>query len=580
MAQIYKNTGRLTPARSVFDLSYDIKGTTDMGYLIPVMCKSCCPGDIMEIGQELVIRFNPLVAPILHEINAFTWTFFVPYRLIDEDFEEFISGGWDGQSLPHGSHPISLPLWSGRKSHMYNGNIGGIIGRHNTLWDHLGFPKTTNPDAVITTNLPIDYPLRAYNFIYTNYMRDENLEPEIEYPYDRQAVSDADQDPEKPGNGTYHLLMGWDYTNLFWGNYEKDYFTVALPFQQRGPSPALALYGTADINDTIAKAIFSGFSTGSANPIPNSNINFGNAPTSPNDYGAIPVESGSSGPNGTLRALRQELGINKVTGIGAVDLSKATAGDINDLRWSFQLQKFMERNARIGARYVEILHGRYGQPLQDVRLDRPEYIGGSRSPIIVSEVLQTSESDSSNPSNGNQTGSMRGHGISADKTFIGRYKVREFGLIMTLMCIKPRTAYNSQGIDREWTPTTPYDLVTPEFVNLSEQGVRKQEIYWDATSDEINQTIDGFEGRYDEYRTANSKTCGLMRDDLLFWHLARNFITPPNITSPQFIKINPGDTKRIFAVQNVDGIIYNFANVIKAIRPLPIIAEPGLIDHH
>jgi hypothetical protein len=602
MAQIYKNTGSLNPARSVFDLSYDLKGSCDMGMLIPTFCMSCCPGDIIEIGQELVMRFQPLVHPVLHEINAFTWTFFVPYRLIDEQFEEFISGGWNGESLPHGSHPISLPLWSGSTA-----TLGSNTKKLATLWDYFGFSHQVEGLGE-DTQLPIDYPLRSYNFIYNEFFRDENLEPEILYPYDREAVREADLGVNQPGAGTYSSLMGCveqvqgrvlNETNLFWGNWEKEYFTTALPWQQRGPSPALPLFGTADIMDAVTE-FYNGI-PGLAIPLdyitlPNSDMSqtmlsqdvknntavlgtYLNS-TQPGKLAAILGRGNLNDPttsqnlNNAWTTYFTQLLQNRVT--GKVDLDSATAGDINDLRWAFQIQKFLERNARIGIRYVEILHGRYGQPLQDVRLDRPEYIGGSRSPIIVSEVLQTSESDT-NANNLNQTGSMRGHGITADTTFIGKYHVREFGLIMTLMCVKPRVAYNSQGIDRQWSIKTPYDLITPEFVNLSEQAISLKEIWDNPGAWEI---LDGFQGRYDEYRTANSKTVGLMRKDLMSWHLARDFPTQPSIASSQFIKINPADTKRIFAVTDQHGLLYNFANVIKAVRPLPIIAEPGLIDHH
>lgn len=583
MATLYQNTGRLHPSRSVFNLSHTFTGSCDIGYLFPVMLKSMAPGDIFEIGQNVLLKFEPIIKPLMQEINAYTWTFFVPYRLLDENFEDFVTGGWDGRHLPDGDDPISLPLWSGNFRTMQQPDPNyTLYMQYPTLYDYFGFSGNTsnNVNSYPTNERPksglIDYPLRAYNFIYNEYFRDQNLEPEIEYPYNRQAVVDADKDPAKPGNRSYYAMSYYTSyngqenlqdTNLFWGNWAKDYFTISLPFQQRGPSPALPLYGQGDIVNS--KTFFQ--DPTQLNPGPGQR-GFDIEGGDPNIYMA-------DGPG--TRALYNYLNQNYLS--GHVKLTEVNAGDVNDLRWAFQIQKFMERNARIGARYTEILYGRYGQPMQDVRLSRPEYIGGSKNPVIISEVLNMTEGSDHYP-----TGYRRGHGVSSRHTFIGKYRAKEFGLVMTLMCIKPIANYASQGYDREWTIKTPFDLITPEFVNLSEQAILNKELFFIPTAPTWNDEIFGFQGRYDEYRSANNKVTTKERygdfNDFN-WTLRRKW-DPNNQTNwprlnMNFIKINPHIHRRIYLKGTNDmGINYQIGNIIKAIRPLPIIAEPGLIDHH
>ena len=332
--RIYKNVGALMPGRSAFDLSYTKTLTCDMGQLIPVMCDEVVPGDVFNIGNQSVVRFQPLVAPILHEINQYVHYFFVPYRLLWEDWEEFISRGVSGDETP------VLPTWS---PDLANTAVG-------TLWDYLGFPVNARP----TGSLPLTFPRDAYNLVYNEFYRDENLQTE---------VSNAN-------NTILHR------------NWEKDYLTSALVSQQRGTAPALPISGTTS-------AVFpSGSFLTSAG---GTNVN---TPSTPNTYFLI-----SATPDGTNN-------LKNVFNNNTVDLSTASTFDISDLRLAFQIQKWMERNNRAGVRYTEFLRAHFGVSPTDDRLQRPEYIGGSKSPIIVSEVLQTSSTDGTSPQ-----GNLAGHGI-------------------------------------------------------------------------------------------------------------------------------------------------------------------------
>ena len=493
---VFSEVGGLHPRRSVFDLSYEKKLTCDMAQLIPVMCDEVVPGDVFKIGNQAVVRFQPLVAPILHEINMYVHYFFVPYRILWDDWEDFISGGSDGQF----ADPI--PEWE------------PTITTEGSLWDFFGFPVGVDPDGAY----PLDFPRRAYNFVYNEYYRDENLQTEVALTNER-------------------------ILNRAW---EKDYFTSSLPWQQRGTAPALPISGTTSAHW---------------------------ADTGIGDWSVTSIRVNSTSPKGFYFGEdTQMLHFRDALNNNTVDLSTASTFDIADLRLAFQIQKWMERNARAGVRYTEFLKSHFGVSPRDERLQRPEYIGGSKAPCIISEVLQTSSTDSTTPQ-----GNLAGHGITVSDAYCGKYHAQEFGLIIGIMSIMPRSAY-SQGIDKQWLRKTKYDFYFPEFANLSEQAILNAEICATGTSSH-NQDIFGYQGRYDEMRTKNSQIVSGMRTAFDYWHLGRQFNTgSPPVLNEDFIKCVP--RKDIFAVPSEPGLIVNFANIIKAFRPLPYMSVPGLIDHN
>ena len=317
---IFQNVGSLNPSRSVFDLSYEKKFTCDMGQLIPVLCDEMVPGDFFQFGNEAVIRFQPLVAPILHEVNMYLHLFFVPYRILwdnagTDNWETFISGGVDGDETP------TLPRWEPTNT------------TQGSLWDYMGFPVGIDPDGAY----PIDMPRRAYNLVWNEYYRDESLQTEV-------------------------ALTNETILNRCW---EKDYFTSSLLWQQRGTAPALPISGTTH-------AVW-------------------NSSTFPASTGTINLSVTAAGADPTIHtSVNAQSVANALSAFNAntVDLSSATTFDIADLRLAFQIQKWMERNARAGARYTEFLRAHFGVAPRDERLQRPEYIGGSKSPIIFSKSFK------------------------------------------------------------------------------------------------------------------------------------------------------------------------------------------------
>ena len=517
--EVFRRVGGLSPRYSTFDLSYEKKLTTDFGKLIPIMADECIPGDRWKIGNEIVVRFQPMVAPILHEINVYTHYFFVPYRILwpgANAWEDFITGGVDGNANPQ------PPTWS---------PPGGDM--HGYLWDYMGFPLV-NPGS---TFYPADWPRRAYNQIYNDYYRDQNLEP-IPRTITNQSVADR----------------AW----------EKDYFTSATEDTQRGTAPSIELTGTAG-------TIFNGNTnaTGTGNTTNGIYVN-GNTP---------PVLQGTGptvGSPAVLNNFKNWLNLN------TIDWSNVGTFDVNQLREVFQLQKWQERSMRAGSRYTEQLQAHYDVHPRDDRLQRPEYIGGSKQAVVVSEVLQTSQS--TDGVNGSPQGNMAGHGISAARNFCASYHVKEHGLIMGIMSVMPRLGYMSQGINRQWLRRTKFEYPFPEFVNLGEQAIARGELV--TTNDGIwNNDIFGYQGRFDECRTKQSMVCGLMRDESFkVWHLNREFSTVsgqrPSLNN-DFIKCkgDGADMRRIFSATSEHGLIVNVANILRATRPLPLQSNPGFIDH-
>lgn len=205
---------------------------------------------------------------------------------------------------------------------------------------------------------------------------------------------------------------------------------------------------------------------------------------------------------------------------------------------------------------------------RDDRMQRPEYIGGAKYPVIVSEVLQTSATDTTTPQ-----GNLVGHGLGVGESYIAKYHAQEYGLIMGIMSVMPKPAYQ-QGINRQWLRRSKFDFYFPEFANLSEQAIEMVEVYAQGT-EALNRKIYGYQGRYDEMRVKSSMVCGLMRTDLDTWHLGRRFAAEPALNS-SMIECIP--TKRVFAVVDEPGLIVN-VNKIRAIRPLPVQSNPGLMDH-
>jgi len=505
----YQYVSALAPKKSAHDLSYSKLYNCDAGQLVPVMCDLFVPGDVVSLSNEAVIRLQPMITPVMHNIKFEVQYFFSPLRLLWEDWEDFITGG------PAGTDATALPRWQ----------VLAAASAKYSLWDYLGFP-TGMDHQVASDYAPVAFPLYCYNAIYNEWYRDQAL------------IAELALDSAVPA--------------LYYRSWAKDYFTSALEWQQRGTAPALPVTIGGTANTNWAVGLWANADSGAGTYLGFSNAGVDNR--------------GMVGGAQALANAKTWMNSGTVPGSSFT----ATTFDIADLRLAFQIQKWLERNARSGARYTEFLTSHFGIAPMDSRLQRPEWIGGTRQSVVISEVLQTSETDAS------PQGNLAGHGISAAGNSVGTFRVPEFGIIMAIASVMPEASY-SQGINRQWLQQTKYDFYFPEFANLSEQEIVTGEIFYTGVEAD-DAEIFGYQGKYDEYRTKQNMFVADMRDGEPFdyWHWGRIFAVAPELNQ-SFIECNPD--KRIFAVQTEPGFIVHFANQIRCLRPMPQSSEPGLIDH-
>ncbi len=556
MSKVFSTVLGNNVGRSVFDLSHVKRFDCDMGQLIPSLFLECVPGDTFKIGVEAVTRFQPLVAPILDSVDMTIHYFFVPTRLLmneDKDWETFLSGGKDGNDTS-----VSIPLWDFCYSNGASSNSSSPnnpfsnevpVGKYS-LWDYFGLPVPSNSSGsfgIRDQNKVFAFPQRAYNLIWNEYYRDENVCSEVSH-----------------GNSTV-LYRAW----------KKDYFTSSLPWRQRGVAPALPIVGNAPVtfsspvSDMELQALY-----GKRTP---DNTTF---------EGGI---TGAFSSANTLQAYIQSRDLTFTNQNSAIvntlrlkhnlsataDLTAGSTFDVATLREAFQIQRWLELNARGGVRYTEFLKSHFGIAPRDEVLQRPEYIGGTKSSVVVSEVLQTSASaDGSTPQ-----GHLAGHGLGAVSDYVCTYTAKEFGYIVGIASWMPKPSYQ-QGVNRMFSRNTRYDFYFPEFAHLSEQAVTRGELF--ATGTATDTEIFGYQSAYNEMRYMPSVNAGGMRDTFKYWHLGRIFTSQPTL-NPGFLTTNSaysgGIRKDIFASQSEPGLLVQIGNLIKAIRPMPVYGTPGLIDH-
>lgn len=472
--------------RNKFSLSHKVSFSCDQGELIPCSLVEVLPGDIFRHGTSALIRMSPMLAPIFSQLNVSVFQFFVPHRIVWEDFEDFITGGEDG------SDASVFPTITSAAS------VG--VG---SLADYLGIPP--GPTGLTFSALPF----RAYASIYNEWFRDQDLQTKL--VIDKTSGADTT---------TSTVLK-----NINW---EKDYFTSARPFEQKGPQVTIPVGTTAPVKSLAATDV---------------NVSLLDAADA-------------------VKKLRSDTGFLSMSSTAGVsgdrlftDLSAVTGIPVTELRLALSLQRFEEMSGRYGSRYVEYLMSRFGVRSSDARLQRPELLGRSKEVVQISEVLQTAEGT-------NPVGELRGHGISAMRG--NRYLrfFEEHGYVMTLLAIQPRTMY-VQGLERTWNRRDKYDFFQQETQHIGQQEILNKELYAGAA---VPDGTFGWQDRYDEYRRQTSRIAGEFRTSTLdFWHQARIFSSEPALNST-FVTSNP--TERNFAVPSEDVAYVTCNHSIMARRAL------------
>lgn len=566
--------------RSVFDRSHDYKTTMDAGYLIPFFVDEVLPGDTFKLRVNAFVRMNTLIAPFMDNVFMDTFFFFVPTRLVWDNWQRFCGE----QKNPGDSTDFLIPC--------LGISSGSYTFQSQSIYDYFGIPTNValpiNPSGSPAVPYINSLPFRAYNLIYNEWFRDENLIDAVSVP--------TGDGPDNP-----------DLFKLLRRAKRHDYFTSALPWPQKGPSVDVGLTGNApivgfgddsrwnfssnntysgtqaifgnpvDVQDNIGLQVFTNremFSTSMMVPIMQETnqsgrwANIGNQDQSNGDN-IFPTRAirgdGFYLPNGILS--------NSSGQQPYADLSGVSAITINDLRQAFQIQKFYEKWARGGSRYTETLRVMFNVISPDARLQRPEYLGGTHSRVNVVPTAQTSSTDSVSPqSNLSAFGVLGDSAHGFNKSFV------EHGYVIGLCCLRADITYQ-QGLNRMWSRRQLFDFYWPTLAHLGEQVVYNREIYTQGT--EADNGVFGYQERYAEYRYKPSMITGKLRSTdaqtLDVWHLAQKFDSLPKLNQ-DFIEENP-PINRVIAVQNEPQFFADFWFDLKTSRPMPVYSVPGLVDH-
>ena len=513
--------------RSSFDTQYAHKTTFDGGYLVPIYCDEVLPGDMHNVKATMFARLATPLFPVMDNLHLDTFFFFVPNRLVWSNWVKFMGE----QANPNDSISYVIPQITSPAG-------GYAVG---SIFDHFGLPtagQITGSNTVTHNALP----LRCYNLIFNSWFRDENLQNSV-------IVNTGDSGDDVT-----------DYSMLRRGK-RKDYFTGALPWPQKGDSVSIPL--------------------GTSAPV----LGIG---TNASTYGAVTGVKEADGitsnwPQAWVSDTSQNFflkadGNNGYPDIYA-DLSDATAATINQLRQSFQIQKLLERDARGGTRYTELLRAHFGVTPQDYRLQRPEYIGGGSTYVNVNPVAQTSATSISGGATplGNLaamgTALASGHGFT--------YHAQEHGYIIGLVNVRADLTYQ-QGLPKMWSRETRYDFYFPVFAHLGEQAVLNKEIYVTGTS--TDDDVFGYQERWAEYRYKPSQITGLFKSTSAGtidpWHYAQKFTSLPTLNATFIQETPPIDrTTAVGSAANGQQFLMDAFFDCKMARPMPMYSVPGLIDH-
>lgn len=556
---LFNSIPLLKPKRNAFNLSHSVKLTMEMGQLVPFYVQDVLPSDRLRVSATNLIKFAPLIAPILSEVDVYMHFFFVPTRLIWDSWEDFITGSHKGKKLPEDSMP-QMPRWIFLRNFVNQAITNPLESepsplQHGSLADYLGFQtfkKGTSFDHVNTHYYVDQLPFRAYRKIYNDWYRDENLQD-----YEDEDWFSESGDVSVNDSNFQDVSHQMRLENRAW---RKDYFTSALPFAQKGDDVLIPGGISVDPGSQLFIQGTGGLSLSSGSVPTNQYLDVTARFNDPKS-GDLYVDSG----NGKVGATYQSLSLLSGSQFNEFANSGASEGTIRELRRAMAAQRFLERRAVGGTRYIEQIRAFFGVKSSDARLQRSQFLGGCKNPVVVSQVLQTSETTQSSP-----LGQPAGNAVSAGGKYIFDHTFEEYGYVIGLISVVPKADY-IQGIPKMYLRRDVYDFYFPQFAKIGEQPIENQELYFDPTSVNNDKTF-GYTPRYAEYRFRNNRVCGDFRDSLKFWTLARDFDRTQNLNS-QFITCDP--STRIFAYENSDfhHLWCEIGLNVKSLRPLPKYGE-------
>lgn len=524
------------PKRSTFDLSHDVKLTTDFGKLVPFMCEEVVPGDTWYNKSDVLVRFTPLIAPVMHRMWVTTHFFYVPFRLLWDNYETFETGGKDGMQTA--AFPKIALLGKGTSDGRFKDTDG--LWKHGSLADYLNYP--TSEENFSGSGLSVSsLPLRAYQMIYNEYYRDENLEEEVVFSLGDGLVSTT--------SAEYKTLL--TLRNRAW---RKDYFTSALPWPQKGPSQAVPLIGNLSYDNSVKTPSVVRSSDGTKSSdifVDGSGFIKGQDSKS---YSSAIIDNHS-------QLSFKEAGIN-----------------INDLRRSSRIQQLYEAQARGGSRLKEWLLSIFGVNNDDLRLSRPQFLGGGNTPVQVTDILQTSQTTESSP-----MGQYAGLGFSFGSSNSFKNTFKERGYIIGIVSVMPECGY-TEGLPRAYYKFDKLDFALPQLADIGEQEIYNYELSLRSNAAGNSSAVTdafGYAPRYSEYKFIPNRVHGELKDmnSYGYWTLNRHFSNAPTL-SQQFITVDADadDLNRIFAVKDskYPKLLCQISNSTKARRCMPYNPIPTL----
>lgn len=523
--------------RSVFDRSHGYKTTFDTGLLVPVYVDEVLPGDTFHCRMTAFARLTTPIKPLMDNMYLESFFFFVPYRLLWANFVKFMGE----QTNPGDSIAYTVPIYNAMPA------TGFLIG---TIWDYLGLPTAGTPGP--TVSIPFSaLPMRAYALIFNQWFRDENL-----------AAADNVPTTDGPDTGATYATTRLPFKR----GKRHDYFTSCLPFLQKGLAVSMPIGSSAPVKTSVGLQV-----TGAQQQLLIRNAADGLVPT--------------DGSLGTTASGAAEFNATAFAGTGGwypanlyADLATATASTINDIRLAFQTQRFLERDARGGTRYIELIWSHFRVKSDDARLQRAEYLGGGSTPIVFSPIAQTTQAVA--PTNKDGLANLGGTAASIASNHGFTKSFTEHGIVIGIVNVRGDLTY-SQGLERFWSRSTRYDFYWPVFAHLGEQSVLSREIYADGTAGDT--TVFGYQERYGEYRYKPSKVTGLFRPaaatNIAFWHLSELFAARPTLSQTFIEDQTESILDRCLQVPAEPDIYFDAFFDLRCARPMPVFGVPGLVDH-